>query len=224
VTLFAAGGLFFNEWYWEPILRALHAVPVLAVVAFVVDLAVRRWVRPLAGPLRGGLVTGIVLGGATLILAGGLFVASGEHARESRAVARTIAFATYEPRSLPPRFVLDRSTAAVGRDAPAIHVFYLLTPSGFASVTQERPPGERNTRYSGDCLLAGASGTCREVRSRKGIRVMLATTVAHSLEASALLDGTLVSVSAYNLNESEMLAYFDALRPVAPDELEFKRG
>jgi hypothetical protein len=193
-------------------------------VAFATDFAVRRWVRRLASPVRAGLATGIVLGGATLILAGGLFIGSGRHARESRVVARTIAFTTYEPRSLPPRFVLESSTSAVGRDAPAIHVFYLLTPSGFASVTQERPPGEPRTRYSGRCLLEGAGGPCRAVRSPKGIRVMLATDVARSLEGSALLDGTLVSVSTSEVSEAEMLAYFDALRPVEPDELEFKRG
>jgi hypothetical protein len=53
---------------------------------------------------------------------------------------------------------------------------------------------------------------------------MLATDVARSLEGSALLDGTLVSVSTSEVSEAEMLAYFDALRPVEPDELEFKRG
>jgi hypothetical protein len=33
-----------------------------------------------------------------------------------------------------------------------------------------------------------------------------------------------VSVSGFAITEAEMLAYFDALRPVEPDELEFKRG
>jgi hypothetical protein len=53
---------------------------------------------------------------------------------------------------------------------------------------------------------------------------MLATDVARSLEGSALLGGTLVSVSGSEITEDELLAYFDALRPVAPDEIEFKRG
>jgi hypothetical protein len=227
VTPFAAGGLFFNEWYWEPIFRALYALPVLVIVAFVTDFAVRRWARRLAWPLRGGLAAGIVFGGTALILVGGLVIESGRYARESRAIARTIQFTTYEPRSLPPRFVLESSAAGAGRDSPAIYAFYLMTGNGFASghasVIQERPPGESN-RYSGRCLLEGASGTCREVRSPKGIRVMLATDVARSLEGSALLGGTLVSVSGSEITEDELLAYFDALRPVAPDEIEFKRG
>ena len=46
----------------------------------------------------------------------------------------------------------------------------------------------------------------------------------YSLEASALLGSTLVSVTGDRITEPEMLAYFDALRPVAPDKLEFKRG
>ena len=47
MTLFAAGGLFFNEWYWEPIFRALYALPFLGIAAFVTAIAVRRWVRPI---------------------------------------------------------------------------------------------------------------------------------------------------------------------------------
>ena len=223
MTPFAAGGLFFNEWYWEPISRAFYALPVLVVVAFATDFAVRRWGRRLAWPLRGGLAAGIVLGGTALILGGGLVIASGRYARESRAIARTIEFTTYEPRSLPLRFVLESATAVAGHDSPNIDVFYLMTGDGWADVIQERPPGESG-RESEGCLLAGASGTCREVRSSKGIRVMLATDVPRSLEASALLGGTLVSVSGFAITEAEILAYFDALRPVAPDEIEFKRG
>ena len=223
MTPFAAGGLFFNEWYWEPIFRALYALPVLVVVAFVTDFAVRRWARRLAWPLRGGLAAGIVLGGTALILVGGLVIESGRYARESRAIARTIQFTTYEPRSLPPRFVLERSTAAAGRDSPEIHVLYFMTGDGWADVIQELPPGESN-RDSERCLLEGASGACREVRSPKGIRVMLSTDVARSLQGSALLGGTFVSLSGFDITEAEVLAYFDALRPVAPDEIEFKRG
>ena len=214
--------LFFDEWYWEPIIRALVAVPVLGIVAFVTAIAVRRWIRPLGQRVL--LAVGIIVGGTALILGGGLFIASGQYAHESRAVARTTDLTTYEPRSLPPRFVLKSATAAPGRDAPAIHAFYSLTGNGWASVIQERPPGESNTRYSGRCLLEGPSSPCREVRSPNGIRVMLATDGSSSLESSALLGGTLVNVSGSRITEPELLAYFDALQPVEPDELEFKRG
>ena len=219
MTLFAAGGLFFNEWYWAPIFRAFYARPLLGVAALVTDFVVRRWVRLLSWPQRGGLAAGIVFGGTALILGGGLFIASGQYARDSRAIART----TYAPRSLPPRFVLERSTAAAGRDSPEIHVVYFMTGDGWADVIQELPPGESN-RDSERCLLEGASGACREVRSPKGIRVMLSTDVARSLQGSALLGGTFVSLSGFDITEAEVLAYFDALRPVAPDEIEFKRG
>jgi hypothetical protein len=224
VTLFAAaGGPFFGEWYWDPIFRAFYAVPLLGVLALVTDFVVRRWVRLLAWPVRGGLAGGIVVGGTALILGVGLFIASGQYARDARVIARTIAFTTFEPRSLPRGFVLDSATAAAGRDTPEIHAFYMATGDGWADVIQELPPGESN-RLSERCLLEGVSGTCREVRSPKGIRVMLSTDVARSLEGSALLGGTFVSVSGYAITEADILAYFDALRPVAPDEIEFKRG
>ncbi len=43
--------------------------------------------------------------------------------------------------------------------------------------------------------------------------------------AFALLDGTLVRLEQIDmLPDRDVLAYFDALRPVAADELEFKRG
>ena len=43
-------------------------------------------------------------------------------------------------------------------------------------------------------------------------------------EAFALLDGTLVRLQHDRLPDGDVLAYFDALRPVAPEEIDFKQG
>ena len=126
MTLFAAGGLFFNEWYWEPIFRALVALPLIGIVAFVTALAVRRWL-PSPGH-RVWVAVRIIVGGRALVLGGAC---------------------SWRPDSCP------------------------------------RP----------------RSG--RPVRAARG---------------------TLVSVWATAVTEAEVLAYFDALRPVAPGELKFKRG
>jgi hypothetical protein len=221
MTWFAQSGLFLNEWYWDPIFGAFKALPVLALVGLVTGLVLRRW---LTLPVCAGVASSIVVGGAAVVLAVGLYIASGEHARDSRGIARTIGFTTYQPRSLPPRFALDRSAAAAGRDAPSIHTFYSLTGNGWASVIQEQPPGERHSRYTQDCLLKGRSGPCRAVRSANGIRVMVAPTGSVSVEASALVGGTLVNLMGDRITEPEILAYFESLEPVAPVELEFKRG
>ncbi len=223
MVLFADGGtgLFFNEWYWDAIFRALSALPVLALVAVLTGVALRIW---LTLPVCAGIAASILVAGTALLLVVNLYVEYGQHARDSRAIARTVQFTTYEPRPLPPRFLLRRSAAAAGRDAPAIYAFYSMTGNGWASVTQERPPGDRRTRYSRDCLLEGAGDPCREVRSSKGIRVMVAKDGPVSVEASALLGGTLVNVIGDRLTEPDVLAYIDALRPTDPDDLEFKRG
>jgi hypothetical protein len=49
-------------------------------------------------------------------------------------------------------------------------------------------------------------------------------TVVDGGEAFALLDGTLVRLSHTQVADRDVLAYFDSLKPVSPDELEFKRG
>jgi hypothetical protein len=225
MVLFAEGGsgLFFNEWYWDPIGRAILALPVLGIVALIAFFAARRRL-PDSGH-RVWVAMAIIVGGEALILGGGLYWAYGEHARESRVIARTVTFTTYEPRSLPPRFDLMSSAAAAGREAPEIHAFYSLGEQAWASVIQERSPGGRNSRYSQGCLLEGVTDKCHEAHTSKGTRVVLAKSFGpYSLEASALLGSTLVSVTGDRITEPEMLAYFDALRPVAPEELEFKRG
>ena len=96
--------------------------------------------------------------------------------------------------------------------------------TGYASVTQARPPGGARTPFNGSCVVAGSSVACREVRTPKGIPVVMAKPYGPSFfsDASAVLDGTLVNRGS-SLAEPSVLAYFDSLEPVEAGELEFKR-
>ncbi len=222
MELFA--GPIFNDWYWEPIGRAIVWVPVLTVVACVVDLAVRRGLRPRRWPRFGVIELGAWAVGTVLILGGGLLIESGRFARESRAVARTIDFTAYEPRPLPPPFVLESAQAGSGGGAPVIHTRY-DAGTGYAAATQQRPTGGATAPSNGRCVVAGSSRPCREVRTPKGIPVVMAEPYGPSfVDASAVLGGTLVNVRASGVAEPSVLAYFDSLQPIDPEELEFKRG
>jgi hypothetical protein len=84
----------------------------------------------------------------------------------------------------------------------------------------------------GACDLPGLKGNpthdfhnlCRERRTPSGRAVFFGLT-EHRGIAFALFHGTLVRLEQIDmLPERDVLAYFDALRPVEPDELEFKRG
>jgi hypothetical protein len=180
---------------------------------------VRRWIEPIGKRVL--VAMGIIVGGTALILGGGLYSAYERPARESRAVARTLSFTAYEPRPLPPPFVLRSARAGVGAlDAPVIYINY-DAGDGFASTTQEPRPAPGGESAAGRCLLPDVR--CREVRTPKGVTVLI-TGDARGVDASAVLGGTLVSVQAVAVGEAAVLDYFDALQPVDPTELEFSRA
>ena len=221
MELFA--GPIFTDWYWAPIGRAVVWVPVVTVVACLVDLAVRHGLRPRRWPRFGVIELGAWAAGTVLILGGGVLIESGRFARESRAVARTIDFTAYEPRPLPPPFVLESAQAGTGGGTPVIHTRYRPAPG-----TRPRPAAAaRRGDRAGQRPLRGRglSRPCREVRTPKGIPVVMAEPYVPSfVDASAVLDGTLVNVRASAVAEPSVLAYFDSLQPVDLEELEFKRG
>ena len=83
---------------------------------------------------------------------------------------------------------------------------------------------------NGACDVTGMRGNpwgefhnpCREVRTPGGRAVFFGLTERGGI-AFALLDGTFVRLEQIEmLPERDVLAYFDALQPVAVDELEFK--
>jgi hypothetical protein len=221
MALFAAGGgLFLNEWYWDPIFHAIVWVPVVTGVALVVDLLVRFGLRPARLPF--GVITGVAwVAAVVLILGSGLYAAYERPADESRAVARTLGFTAYEPSPLPRPFVLEHARAGVGaNDTPALYTNY-DAGEGFANMTQERRPGPGGQASAGRCLIPEVK--CREVRTPKGIPVLLERGV-NGFNASAVLGDTLVSVLAVDVDRAAVLAYFDSLRPVDPTEIEYSRA
>ena len=110
---------------------------------------------------------------------------------------------------------------------------YDVGARGSASAYQQRRPAELSLQ-DGRCDvhdLAGTStsffeGSCRALRSPRGRTVYLGTAPPPVTgdEAFALLDGTLARLQHDRLPDDDVLAYFDALRPVAPGDLDFKQG
>jgi hypothetical protein len=43
-------------------------------------------------------------------------------------------------------------------------------------------------------------------------------------QAFSLLDGTLVRLEHLHVADRDVLAYFDSLRPIAPDDIDFRKG
>ena len=162
----------------------------------------------------------IIVGGEALILGGGLYSEDQRPIRESRAVARTFDFTAYEPRPLPSRFVLTSSRAGPGPSSLGVSVFYANYDigDGFADTTQEPGSAPGAASAAGRCLLPDAG--CRRVRTPKGIRVLIARN-RWGVDASAVLGRTLVSVLTVDVGEAAVLAYYDALEPVTPDDIKF---
>jgi hypothetical protein len=67
-------------------------------------------------------------------------------------------------------------------------------------------------------------GECREVRTPGGRTVYVGASrrLARGGSAFALLDGTLVRFENVGVPERDVLAYFDALEPIAADDIDFK--
>ncbi len=63
-------GEVFPEWYWSPIFFSIVWGLPLSAVALVVDIAVRRLVRPIGLTQRLALAAAIVVGGLGLIFGG----------------------------------------------------------------------------------------------------------------------------------------------------------
>ena len=71
MSLFAQGGWFFNEWYWEPIFRTLKVLPFLGIVALVTAIVARGWIPSLGH--RVWVAMGIIVSGTALTLGLGLY-------------------------------------------------------------------------------------------------------------------------------------------------------
>ena len=230
MALFA--GPVFVEWYWGPIFFLLLFGPPLAVAAFLVDLAVNRWVRRLRGLQRAGLWAGVIVGGALAIVGGREALDHLRFERESKAAARDLDFTPLAPRELPAAFDAGLVRADDEPDRPVLITFYDVAPAGYAHGYQQR--AALVELAPGRCSLTRLAGTgtnffdgpCEERRTRAGRRVFVGAsrTITRGRDAFAVLDGTLVRLQSSGVAERDVLTWFDALRPIRPGEIDFKRG
>jgi len=124
----------------------------------------------------------------------------------------------------------DRLSADNAVAGPYLSAIYVDSASRYASGHEQR--ASQVSLRPGRCDvhgLAGLStnyyeGPCRLLRSPAGREVFDAPSdrLVAGNEAYAVLEGTLVRLEYVGLGEPELLAYFDALRPVDPDEIDFK--
>ena len=224
-------GEIFPEWYWGPIFFYFVFGLPLAAAAFFVDFALRRWVRRLSWPQRGGLWVGVFVAGTLAILSGRAVIEHVRFEREAKAAAKKLDFTPYVAKTLPDGFDEEFVSADDVFGGPVLVTRYVTGPGVDAWAFQQRP-----AKYSladGRCAvygLAGVStnffeGPCRALRTPGGRAVFIGG-FENSTEggnAFALLDGTLVRLQSTQIADRDVLAYFDALRPVAPDDLEFKK-
>ena len=228
----AFAGEVFPEWYWGPIFFYFVFGLPLAAAAFAVDFAVRRWVRRLSWPQRAGLWGGVFVAGTLAILGGRAVKDHIRFERDAKAAAQNLDFAPYRAESLPDPFREELVRADDFFGGPVLVSRYDVGPGAPAFAYQQRP-GEVSLQDRRCALhdLAGTGtnffeGACRELRTQRRRTVYLGTAEPPLVgdEAFALLDGTLVRLQHDRLADRDVLAYFDALRPVAPGDLEFKEG
>ena len=226
-------GEVFPEWYWGPIFFAILFGPPLIAAAFFADFAVRRWVRPLRWRQRAGLWAGVIVGGTLLILGGRALREDLRFEREAQAAARGLDFLPFAPERLPESFDEKVVTADDVFGTPVVIRSYEVGPGDHAFAYQQRQPaeisladGRCSVHRLADMSTSSFEGPCRELRTRGGRAVFLGAAAYPDVgrEAFALLDGTLVRLRHTRLADEDVLAYFDALRPVTREQLDFKRG
>jgi hypothetical protein len=211
------------EWYWIPILIVVGVGMPVATVAVIAEVILRA-------PRRSGRLTwgkrarmwGIVAG--TLMLLSLVFDVALPRLlqdREARATARAFDFTPHEPRS--PVFAVQAVNGTL--DPPRLERHLMIVGSA-ATAIEQRPRGPL-VAHDGGCALAEQGPkrfACRELRTPGGISVYLATSRRSQFSrrtAFAVLDGTLVRLMFEPMEDKYVAAYFDSLRPVEKDEIEF---
>jgi hypothetical protein len=225
-------GAVFPEWYWGPIFFYIVFGLPLSAAAFAVDFAVRRWVRRLGWPQRAALWVGVVAGGSLAILGGRALIDHVRFERDAKAAAQKLDFAPYRPEKLPAGFDEEMVRADDFFGGPVLVSRYAVGAAPYAFAYQQRP--HEVSLQDGRCSLRGLAGTgtnfydgpCRELRTPHGRAVFIGALgiTTEGGQAFSLLDGTLVRLEHSQVADRDVLAYFDSLRPVAPDDLDFKQG
>lgn len=217
------------EWYWGPLFFLLVFSPVLLAAAVGTDVVVGRLHGPL--PLwkraRIWLLAAIVATAAIL----GVMSLRG-HLRfegESRAAAESINFTAQRPAELPAGLHETRVEAIHGRRTYLVSSYEGSPP--IRAYAFEQVPVEVSLR-PGACRVSDVEGIssyffdgpCQALRTASGVAVFTGPSegTVDGRDAFALLDGTLVRFISVGLSERDVLAWFDSLRPVDVEDIDFK--
>ena len=228
----AFAGEVFPEWYWGPIFfMVVFGLP-LSAAALAVDFAVRRWVRRLAWPERAALWAGVMVGGSLAILGARALIDHVRFERDAKAAAHELDFAPYRAETLPAGFDEEMVRADDFFGGPVLVSRYAVGSGPYAFAYQQRP--HEVLLRDGHCSLRGLAGTgtsfydgpCRELRTPHGRAVFIGGlgNTTEGGQAFSLLDGTLVRLEHLQVADRDVLAYFDSLRPIAPDDIDFRKG
>jgi hypothetical protein len=212
-------GPVFTEWYWGPIFFLLLFSPVLAGLTTALYLAARRRVRRRARPL---LLAGCFALSVLLVLAGASAWRSVQFERQAQADAERIDFATFLPRG----YDAERLRPVVADHVRALWATYdgpLYVEEERAGPVDASDPAACRIMIAGPLAThPGALGPCRRATTRGGGQVLL-TEDGREAAVYAVRDGTLVKVRHPRGAAEDALALVDALEPVAPRDLDFKR-
>jgi hypothetical protein len=226
-------GPVFTEGYWGPLFFLGMFSPLLAGGTTAVYLGTRPvarrrgWERTLpARALR--LVVSFLLV-LVLTLLGAVVWSGIRFERAEARDAREVRFVTFEPRAAA-GFHSTRAEVFAGGLEPSVHWIYERDGASLL-VAQQRP--RRLDLAPPTCSTGGASvtrygsfeGECTARRTPSGREVLLAREAdpPHDRYAFTMLGGTLVAISTLSGSDADLLAFVDALDPVDPREIDFKR-
>jgi hypothetical protein len=226
MVLFA--GPIFPEWF-DGVFFALVFAPIPLATAIVADLALRR---RLHGVTRAAVAAGIVVGVTLLGFSGRALIKDIRFERHASAVADRFTFIPYQPDPLPAPFVAQGVNADDEFGGPALVSRYVAGAGAFATAYQQQPGAEVLLQH-GHCSLRGLvgpggsdlEGPCRLLRSANGIPVFIGVSESINHNVYAVLDGTLIRLFvSQEVGDRDLLAYFDSLRPVAKEAIEFTQA
>jgi hypothetical protein len=211
-------GPVFTEWYWTPIFFALVYGPPILAVAGVLYLLGRFTRIRRRRFVRASLA--LVLAPA-LVLAGVAAAATVKHRHAEAADARAVTFATFAAPGL------HQTRADVfPSGTPELHLRYergggeLLVTQVAADADDLTPP---DCDFHDGTPYVAWRGPCRTARTPRGRSVTIADM---SIGVTSLVEvraGTLIVAGAYGAGEADLLAFADALRPVAVEDIHWER-
>jgi hypothetical protein len=225
-------GPVFPEWYWGPLFFMVVFSPILVAAAVGTDIVVRRMRGRLPLWRRAQLWLAAAVVATLTILA---VMSLRGHLRfegESRAAAAAIHFTVHQPAD-PPAGMKETSVEARSSRLPhLIRQYQDRRGPGAYAYAFEQEPREVSLR-AGACAVYDIEGTsssffegpCDELRTASGRAVFTGPSegTVDGRDAIALVDGTLVRLVSVGLPDPAVLAWFDSLRPVAVEDVDFKK-